>query len=102
MRRRAIDNFLARKEITKYEAQLRPAERTAFRRLIKYNPPGDAFAVILQGRMTDTPEEDARWRAEVEALFEARLHDVRPDNSPLDYFGTLIPTTEVWHRMRHN
>jgi hypothetical protein len=79
---RVIDNFRGRKENEKYELQLSRAERTTFRRLIKYNPPKDAYAVIVRWRDTDAAEEEARRRSEFKAIFQAKLQEAQTEQSP--------------------
>lgn len=70
---RVIDNFRERKANKIYEVQLSRTERATFRRMTKFNPPKEAYAVILRWRDTDKREEEARQRSEVRAIFEAKL-----------------------------
>ena len=76
---RVIDNFRDRRANKKYELQLSRAERATFRRLVKLNPPMDAYSVILQWRGT---EEEARRRSEMEAVLKANLHPDPSEQSP--------------------
>ena len=76
---RVIDNFRGRRANKKYELQLSRAERATFRRLVKLNPPEDAYSVILQWRGT---EEEARRRSEMEAVLKANLHRGPAEQSP--------------------
>jgi hypothetical protein len=46
------------------------------------NPPEDAYSVILQWRGTETLEEEARRRSEMEGVMKANLHRAPAEQSP--------------------